>query len=276
MSAGVIPVGLSTSSVFPEPTERAFALAADLGYDGVEVMVTADHLTQDPLRLRELADVAGVPVLSVHAPSLAISAPVWGTDPIGKIERSVALAAELGATTVVSHPPFRWQRGSNNFPVNVARISAAVQMDYGITIAIENMYPVRIAGIATSPYRPHWDVTATGYPAYTLDLSHSAVARISALQLAHDMGERLAHIHLGDGTGLARDEHLVPGRGTVECAEILSGVADGTVGARRAGGGYAGSVIVEVSTRSLQPDQRRADLAEALAFARAHLATSDR
>jgi sugar phosphate isomerase/epimerase len=42
-----IPVGLSTASVWPQPAEAAFALAAELGYDGVEVMVWADPVSQD-------------------------------------------------------------------------------------------------------------------------------------------------------------------------------------------------------------------------------------
>ena len=36
-----IKVGLSTASVYPLRTEAAFAYAADLGYDGVELMVWA-------------------------------------------------------------------------------------------------------------------------------------------------------------------------------------------------------------------------------------------
>ena len=35
-----IPVGLSTSSVFPSGVEEAFRLAAEIGYDGMEVMVS--------------------------------------------------------------------------------------------------------------------------------------------------------------------------------------------------------------------------------------------
>ncbi|MBD4433341.1 sugar phosphate isomerase/epimerase, partial [Xanthomonas citri pv. citri] len=35
-----IPVTLSSSSVFPLGTQDVFATAEDLGYDGVEVMVT--------------------------------------------------------------------------------------------------------------------------------------------------------------------------------------------------------------------------------------------
>src|SRR5690606_41949123 len=86
------PVGLSTSSVFPEGTERAFALAAELGYDGVELMVTADRSTQEADRLRALVERYGVPVLSVPAPCLALSAASRGTDPAGRIAISLGVA----------------------------------------------------------------------------------------------------------------------------------------------------------------------------------------
>ncbi|MDF2471299.1 MAG: hypothetical protein K0Q61_3671, partial [Rhodococcus erythropolis] len=42
-----IAVGLSTASVYPENTEAAFRYAADLGYDGVELMVWAESVSQD-------------------------------------------------------------------------------------------------------------------------------------------------------------------------------------------------------------------------------------
>ncbi len=265
------PVGLSTSSVFPEGTERAFALAAELGYDGVELMVTADRSTQEADRLRALVDRYGVPVLSVHAPCLAISARVWGTDPVGKIARSLELAVELGARTVVTHPPFLWQQGAaRDFPDAVAEFAAATD----VVVAIENMYPLPVLGVPVSTYRPHWDVTATGYPAYTLDLSHTSVSGVDAVDAASAMGHRLAHLHLGDGSGQGRDEHLVPGRGLVRCAEVLHGLASGTFGERDEAGGFAGAVILEVSTRTLDAPRRAADLAEALAFAREHLGGS--
>ena len=79
--------------------------------------------------------------------------------------------------------------------------------------------------------------------------------------MAAPLGGRLAHVHLGDGTkpGLP-DEHLVPGRGTQPCAELL--------GWLRATG-YAGAVVLEVSTRrAASPADRQADLAESLDFAR--------
>ena len=61
-------------------------------------------------------------MLSVHAPTLLVTQRVWGTDPWEKIDRSIALADELGADTVVLHPPFRWQREyARDFVDGVAR-----------------------------------------------------------------------------------------------------------------------------------------------------------
>jgi sugar phosphate isomerase/epimerase len=271
VAAAVPPIGLSTSSVFPENTERGFALAAELGYDGVEVMVTADRVSQDATRLADMSKRYGVPVLSVHSPCLAISARVWGTDPVGKIARSLELAVALGARTVVAHPPFVWQYGAaKSFPSEVAEFAAATD----VVVAIENMYPLPVLGVPVSTYRPHWDVARTGYAAYTLDLSHTAVAGVDAVEAATTMGGRLAHLHLGDGTGAPRDEHLVPGRGRARCAEVLRMVAAGSVGRRDEAGRFAGAVILEVSTRTQNRPRRAADLAEARAFARQHLGRS--
>ena len=103
-------VGLSTASAFPESSASAFDLAARLGYDGVEVMVWTDPVSQDVEALRRLSDYHGVPILAVHAPCLLITQRVWSTDPWTKLQRARAAAEKLGASAVVVHPPFRWQR----------------------------------------------------------------------------------------------------------------------------------------------------------------------
>lgn len=105
-----IKVGLSTASVYPLKTEAAFEYAARLGYDGVELMVWAEAVSQDVNAVAKLSRKYGMPVLSVHAPCLLVSQRVWGANPIPKLERSVRAAEKLGAQTVVVHPPFRWQR----------------------------------------------------------------------------------------------------------------------------------------------------------------------
>jgi sugar phosphate isomerase/epimerase len=256
---------LSTSSVFPEPTSAAFEMAARLGYDGIEVMVWTDAVSRDAAALRGLTEHYGVSVGSVHAPCLLITQRVWSPDPWERLRRSAALATDLGASTVVVHPPFTWQR---EYARGFARGLDRLRTEFPeVTVAVENMYPVRVAGREFVPYAPDWDpTTGDGFDAYTLDLSHCAAAGVDSLRMADAMGDRLAHVHLGDGSGQPRDEHLVPGRGAQPCAELLASLA---------GRGYRGSVAVEVATRGARSRAaREADLSEALAFARQHLVTS--
>jgi sugar phosphate isomerase/epimerase len=248
--------------VFPEPTAAAFEMAATVGYDGLEVMVWTDRVSQDAGALKGLADHYGVPVLSVHAPCLLVTQRVWSPDPWERLAKAAELAETLGAPTVVVHPPFTWQRDyAKNFAGGLAKVQAKHPH---LSFAIENMFPVKMAGRWFVPYTPGWDPTTAGFDAYTLDVSHCAASRIDALDMLDRMGGGLRHVHLGDGTGEGRDEHLVPGRGNQPCAEVLQ-----TLVAR----GFTGSVALEVSTRrAASRAAREADLRESLEFARRHLA----
>ena len=135
-----IKVGLSTASVYPLRTEAAFEYAARLGYDGVELMVWAETVSQDVDEVEQLSTRYDMPVLSVHAPCLLISQRVWGANPIAKLERSVRAAEQLGAQTVVVHPPFRWQRRyAEGFTEQVAELEAGSE----VLVAVENMFPFR-------------------------------------------------------------------------------------------------------------------------------------
>jgi sugar phosphate isomerase/epimerase len=254
-------VALSTASVYPESTAAAFEIAGRLGYDGVEVMVWTDPVSQDVTALRRLSDYHEVPILAVHAPCLVITQRVWGTDPWAKLVRARDAAEELGARTVVVHPPFRWQRDyARAFVDGIGRMADETDVRF----AVENMFPLRARGREVTPYAPDWDPTAEDYPDFTLDLSHTSVSQSDALEMAATMGDRLTHVHIADGTGTAKDEHLVPGRGTQPCAELLEGLA---------GRGFEGLVVVEVNTRKADDRvEREADLAEALAFTRLNLA----
>lgn len=253
---------MSTAAVYPESTARAFARAADLGYDGVEVMVQTEPTSQDPIGLAALMDDFSMPVLSVHSPCLLVTARVWTTDPLVKLTRSIDMAEQLGAGTVVVHPPFVWQRTA---AATFTEAVAELQERTDVRIAVENMFPVKVRGTEVNSFRPHWNPVSAGHRWFTLDLSHTATSGTDALELAELMGERLGHLHLADGSGSSKDEHLVPGRGTAPCAEILEQLARN---------GFDGAVVVEISTRGKDADSREADLAEALTFARLNLATT--
>ena len=264
-SAKGAPILLSTSSVYPEPTAVGFEMAAELGYDGVEVMVFTDAVSQDPDTLLRLSKHYGVKVGSVHAPCLLMTQRVWSPDPWERLRRSAVMAEKLEASTVVIHPPFAWQRGyAQNFAEGLAKMAER----FGpIRFAVENMYPVKMAGRKFVPYAPHWDPTIAGFPDYTLDLSHCAASSTDAFAMLTRMGGGLAHLHLGDGSGPGRDEHAVPGRGNQPCGEVLRHL--GAIG-------FRGTIAVEVSTRkSGHRARREADLAESLEFARKHLVYGD-
>jgi sugar phosphate isomerase/epimerase len=257
-----IPIGLSTASVWPQNAAAGFSLAAELGYDGVEVMVWADPISQDVDAVRRCARNHGVPVMSVHAPCLLITQRIWSPDPETRLRRAVDAAEDLGAPTVVVHPPFRWQR---RYADGFADLVARLEEKSGIAIAVENMFPVKplARGRSVSAFKPSIDPTDAGHRHYTLDLSHTSAAQEDALALAERMGKGLTHLHLADGTGLPRDEHLVPGRGSQPCDRLCE---------KLAANGFEGQVVLEVNTRGARGAAERArDLAEALLFARLHL-----
>jgi sugar phosphate isomerase/epimerase len=256
-------VALSTASVYPESTEVGFLLAAELGYDGVELMVWTDPVSQDLRAVERLSERYHVPVLAVHAPCLAVTQRVWGTDPVERLRRSGEAASYLGAGSVVVHPPFRWQRG---YVAAFADTVEEVAQRHGVVLAVENMFPLRRAGLRAVPYAPSEDPTDVGHRYYTLDLSHTAAAGMDVLALMDRMGDGLAHVHLTDGSGAARDEHLVPGRGNQPCVEVCERLVNNR---------FSGVVVLEVSTRRARTRHDRAALlAESLLFARLNLQPS--
>ena len=259
-------IGLSTASAYPESTAHAFAYAAQLGYDAVEVMVGIDALSQQVAAVRQLSEHHGVPVSAIHAPCLLFTQRVWGTEPWGKLERSAEMAKAVSAEVVVVHPPFRWQR---EYAAGFVDGIAALEASTGIRFAVENMYPWRASSRrGMEMYLPGWDPSTEGYANTAIDLSHAAIAGVDPIEMADRMGPTLRHVHLTDGTRSARDEHLVPGRGVMDASGFLRHLA---------GNGFAGDVVVEINTRKATGRaQREADLRESLEFAREHFVVETR
>lgn len=266
----MIHIGMSTSSVYPLSPESAFRLSRLAGFDGVEVMVTNDEVTQNAEALLELAERYEQKILSIHAPVLLLTHFVWGRDPRVKLERSAELARAVGASTVVVHPPFRWQA---QYARDFLRIVRETATEYGVDIAVENMFPWKIARQNLKAYSPGTDPTTMDCDSMTLDFSHAALSGRDSLELAMAMGKRLRHVHLCDGSGSMDegrifDEHLLPGRGNEPVAEVLQYLVDQ---------GWEGSVVAEVNTRKAKTEEGRLVLLrETLAFAQTNLGTSGR
>lgn len=237
---------LSTGSFFPN-TQLGFRMAAELGYDGVEVMVTHDRRSQTLESVRQLVEEYSVPVLAVHVPCLVVTQHVWGWNPEAKLRRAAELAAALGAPTVVTHPPFRWQR---DYAATFAALVDELDAQEGPTVTVENMYTVDAPlGRRVDPYLGNDEESFATYPALTLDSSHVGAARQDLLERYRAMGDRVRHLHLSDSTSTRGDEHLPPGDGTLPLAELAAAmVADG----------FDGQVVLEVAVGRLPDGVRTA------------------
>lgn len=262
----MIPVTCSTTSVFPAALTKAFRYAAETGFDGMEVMITGDESTRSAIELQQLSRDHGMPIRSIHAPVLLLTSFTWGRDPKVKLQKTAELATQVGAECVVVHPPFRWQ---SDYATRFVDIVAETEDDYGVDIAVENMFPWRVGRREVPAYLPSPDPADLDCKHVTLDFSHASISGVSALDLAKRYGARLRHVHLTDGRGSAEgggimlDEHRLPGTGNQPVAETLRHLVES---------GFRGDVCAEISTKSARSrEQRLQMLRETVAFAREHL-----
>jgi sugar phosphate isomerase/epimerase len=252
----------STAAFFQRPLREAFRAISDAGFEAVEVMVTKDPATQEPSALTALAEEHGLRVEAIHAPFLLISRRVFGTDPVGKIHRSVHLAEEVGASLVVVHPPYRWQADYRAWLTD--RLPAFAERT-GVSIAVENMFPLRLRG--ERGVRMHADQELDRYERFehvTLDTSHAAVSGLDVVEAARRLNGQLAHVHLSNNAGRGWDSHLPVDEGVLPLGALLEGLS---------ADGYRGNVSLELDIRAQLADDRATHdvLVRQREFCRSHM-----
>ncbi len=254
----------SSAAFFARPLADTFRLIAECGYTGVEVMVTRDPQSQDPDRMRMLAAEYGLTIGALHAPALLITRRVWGTDPVGKIDTAIRVAERAEIPLVVMHPPYRWQRGYRRW---LEEELPVLEERTGVTVAIENMFPVHVGSRPVTFHSNHDLEDLEGLPHLVLDTSHAAVAKHDLIGVRQRFGERLSHVHLSDNAGRGWDSHLPPGEGVLPIDDFLSELV---------ASGYANAVSLEVDLRRYltEPDRLREVLVEMRGYAEDRLLAS--
>jgi sugar phosphate isomerase/epimerase len=143
---------------------------------------------------------------------------------------------------VVVHPPYRWQRGYRRWLDDELPRRAAAS---GVIVAVENMFPVHVAGRPLT-FHANQDLDALeGLPDLVLDTSHAAVADHDLLAVRRRLNGRMRHVHLSDNAGKGWDSHLPPGDGVLPIDAFLDELALD---------GYAGAVSLEVDLRRAMGD----------------------
>ena len=224
---------VSTGPLLLSPLGWVLDTIADAGYDGAELLIGHNPESRDPDAVAAYAREAGIDVPVVHGPYMVLLRNVLGSNYIEKTRRSLELAAEMGAQTMVAHAPFRWERAARGWLASDIDDEAEAA---GTSFAMENLYPV--AGRKVSSV-----VTAEELRAFrnvVFDTSHFAVAGIDLFEAWDTVRDHVAHLHVSDNFGNGKDSHAPIGAGVLPLEDFL-----GHVGA----GGYTGTITLELDCR---------------------------
>ena len=240
-------ISISTGTLFIFPLRKAFEMAAEAGFEGVELIINQDFQRVNSRKLMtELAEI--IPIVSIHAPFMPLDG--WGT-PVDSLKRSVELAAGVGVPLVTFHPP-SWLGFELGFWRWLYRIQD-FQKEVGggeVLLAMENMpWTGKFKTnqyILSQPEKMIEFVTERNLY-HTFDCTHMGSGKASFINdfyLFYDSG-RIRNVHFSD-YGHGR-EHLLPGHGILPLTRFLNHLSTT---------GYAETLTLELSPHEFPRDER--------------------
>ncbi|MBW1993798.1 MAG: sugar phosphate isomerase/epimerase, partial [Deltaproteobacteria bacterium] len=255
-------IALSTGSLYNYGTARVFALAAEIGYDGIEVLIDGRWDTRHADYLRRLSSDHRLPIVSFHSPFVP-DVQGWPFTQIERLKKTAELAKDLSVPLVVAHLPMRiygiW--GQMNFFNNrrfmlpmpflkqgkyyrflLKGCLQHIERSCGIKVALENMPVHRFLGFRINLY---WFNDLEGLRRFahlTLDTTHVVTSGYDPLEVYTRLKQRIVHLHLSNYDGT---EHRSPVKGKLALARLLQQLAID---------GYGGVISVEASPDALDAD----------------------
>ncbi len=258
---------LSTGSLYTYGLDRVFALAAEAGFDGIEVLVDHRFDTRQPVYLRRLIDRHGLPILSVHAPFRPKRLAAWPQTQPESIAATAEVARAVGAGGVIIHLPrlregayARWLRHD---------LRAWQRAHPKPVIAVENM-PVQ--WVRWWPFGPRelWRMNSLdvwgAFPHLTLDMTHLGTKGQDPLMIYERLRGQVVHVHLSNARREGRrvQEHRRLEDGFLPLDALIS---------RLAQDGYDGVATVELKPEVLEAEddeKARFHLGQQIGFCRQH------
>ena len=253
---------VTTTAVFDPgyPAHKAAKRLAGLGFEALDMALDywtgpgSPFLGDDYLAwaasLGERAEKIGVPYTHSHAPGQA------GGDPV--IGRSIETASALGAKYMVLHPIFRMKDGAGEMrdiedAGNFVRVNAEALKPWvelaekkGVVILSENL----LWGASKDPRIIAELVKEVGSEnfGWCFDTGHANCFGIRPGILRECAAAPLS-LHLQDNRGDGRDDHMIPGDGTIDWDAVCSVLKEI---------GYRGDCVLEAHHQSLDaPDEER-------------------
>ncbi|MGI9017575.1 MAG: sugar phosphate isomerase/epimerase family protein [Euzebya sp.] len=241
----------ATGPLFMTPLDYVMDAIAEAGFAAAEVMIGQNADTQNPGRINAAAAQAGLDVPAVHGPFLVLLRNVMGTSFASKATASMELAAEVGASIMVAHAPFRWERKGRRW---IEEEVEELQQQTGVMFGMENLFPV--AGRAFSSVISIAEMDA--YDHLVMDTSHCAVAEIDLFDMWRALSHKIVHLHVADNFGNGKDSHGSIGSGILPLGDFLAEVGSS---------GWNGTITLELDCRAYL--DTRASLVQFLSCERA-------
>jgi sugar phosphate isomerase/epimerase len=255
-------LSLSTGSLFTLPLQRVFELAAESGFDGVELIINQDFQRVNSAKLvRSLQQI--ITIHSIHAPFMELDG--WGS-PIDSLRQSIKLAADCDIPLVNFHPPswmgfeigfWRWLYSIHDFQQELG-------LGGTVAIAMENMPWIgkwKINPNILSNTQRLIDFIRDHNLYMTFDCTHMGSGKTNFINdffLCYD-SDRILNIHFSD-YGHER-EHLLPGHGILPLTRFLNHLRNTE---------YQNTVTLELDPNEFPKGEHNilASLKEMLAFLR--------
>lgn len=216
-------LSLSTGSLFTLPLQRVFELAAESGFDGVELIINQDFQRVNAAKL--VRSLQGITTIhSIHSPFMELDG--WGS-PVNSLKRSVELAAECEIPLVNFHPPswmgfeigfWRWFYSVHDYQKEIGQSGKVI-------VTMENMPWVgkwKINPNILANTQQLVDFIRRHNLYMTFDCTHMGSGKTNFINdffLCYDSG-RIRNIHFSD-YGHER-EHLLPGHGILPLTRFLN------------------------------------------------------
>ncbi len=272
-------IALSTGSLYTFGLARVFALAAQTGFEGIEVLVDERWDTRQAGYLSRLSARYNLPICSLHVPFVPHLSG-WPSDPIERVHTTVELAQALGTRTVVLHPPlrvgyvlvsgFRRRLFLPTLPSPFKRMrnwlqdgAIELQERSGVRLCLENMPARRFLGRQVNFYWWNRLDEWSRFRHLTLDTTHLGTWGLDPLQVYRRVKTQVRHIHLANFNGR---QHRRLDDGHLALGDLVHALSSD---------GYAGAIVVELQPDALEAEDEarvREHLEAQVRWCRQHLA----
>lgn len=261
---------LSTGTLYLYPLRATFAMARELGFAGVEVVVGPELILRGGGYVRRLAAEYGLAISALHPPI----APLPGWNRLRHIvPKAYRLSRQMGSLPIVLHAP----KGPSLAAERVQRFLRAIHelraSSPKPTIWLETLAVFRPEDRLNALLDPQALARFAEEHSFplTFDTSHIATSGSSLLAAYEVLGERVVNVHFSDLRPSPRlldqpwmhsyfKHHQLPGRGLLDLAGFLRELR---------ASGYEGPLVVEMSPFAVEmwsPGKARENLAHCLDF----------